>query len=192
LNRSTPGAFGFLTLSQAMLGPDRRADSRRFDDVRPPSGRHAVAGQDDVNERGEHGGFVRPCSLDGVNPVHHINYNAPFPGLYCFSVCSGVAKLHRPAKYMFIAKIRTRKSLLAFGTSIRGGDGVCERPRSPLGVSGGYGDDDRDRTFLGERRYDSRPYCSAVARPPEMAALSLIVAGGGTALRHVALPPKPL
>jgi hypothetical protein len=31
----------------------------------------AVAGMDDMNERGERGGFVRPCSLDGVNPVHH-------------------------------------------------------------------------------------------------------------------------
>jgi hypothetical protein len=31
----------------------------------------AVAGQDDMNERGERGGSVRPCSLDGVNPAHH-------------------------------------------------------------------------------------------------------------------------
>ena len=32
----------------------------------------AVAGQDDMkNERGERGGSVRPCSLDGVNPLHH-------------------------------------------------------------------------------------------------------------------------
>jgi hypothetical protein len=25
----------------------------------------------DVDTRGERGGSVRPCSLDGVNPVHH-------------------------------------------------------------------------------------------------------------------------
>jgi hypothetical protein len=31
----------------------------------------AVAGRDDMNERGERGGSVRPCSLDGVNPAHH-------------------------------------------------------------------------------------------------------------------------
>jgi hypothetical protein len=31
----------------------------------------AVAGPDDMNERGERGGSVRPCSLDGVNPAHH-------------------------------------------------------------------------------------------------------------------------
>jgi hypothetical protein len=31
----------------------------------------ALAGQDDMNERGDRGGFVRPCSLDGVNPIHH-------------------------------------------------------------------------------------------------------------------------
>jgi hypothetical protein len=31
----------------------------------------AVAGQDDMNERGDRGGSVRPCSLDGVNPLHH-------------------------------------------------------------------------------------------------------------------------
>jgi hypothetical protein len=42
------------------------------------------------------------------------------------------------------------------------------------GVSGGYGDDDRDRTFLGERHIDFSPYCLAVTRPPEMAALSFV------------------
>jgi hypothetical protein len=31
----------------------------------------AVAGKDDMNERGERGGSVVPCSLVGVNPVHH-------------------------------------------------------------------------------------------------------------------------
>jgi hypothetical protein len=31
----------------------------------------AVAGQDDMNDRGERGGSVRPCSLDGVNPAYH-------------------------------------------------------------------------------------------------------------------------
>jgi hypothetical protein len=30
----------------------------------------AVA-KDDIDNRGERGGSVRPCSLDGVNPVHH-------------------------------------------------------------------------------------------------------------------------
>jgi len=31
----------------------------------------AVAGRDDMNDRGERGGYVLPCNLDGVNPVHH-------------------------------------------------------------------------------------------------------------------------
>jgi hypothetical protein len=31
----------------------------------------AVAGRDDMNDSGERGGSVRPCSLDGVNPAHH-------------------------------------------------------------------------------------------------------------------------
>jgi hypothetical protein len=30
----------------------------------------AVA-RDDIDTRGDRGGAVRPCSLDGVNPVHH-------------------------------------------------------------------------------------------------------------------------
>jgi hypothetical protein len=31
----------------------------------------AVAGRDDMNDRGERGGYVLPCNLDGVNPVYH-------------------------------------------------------------------------------------------------------------------------
>jgi hypothetical protein len=31
----------------------------------------AVAGQEEMNERGERGGSVVPCSLVGVNPAHH-------------------------------------------------------------------------------------------------------------------------
>ena len=31
----------------------------------------AVAGSDDMNERGERGGHVVPGSLDGVNPAYH-------------------------------------------------------------------------------------------------------------------------
>src|ERR1700719_605279 len=31
----------------------------------------AVAKDDDSDRRGERGGSVRPCSLDGGNPVHH-------------------------------------------------------------------------------------------------------------------------
>jgi hypothetical protein len=31
----------------------------------------AVASKDDIDTRGERGGSVRPCSLDGVNPAHH-------------------------------------------------------------------------------------------------------------------------
>jgi hypothetical protein len=31
----------------------------------------AVAGRDDMNERGERGGHVVPGSLDGVNPAYH-------------------------------------------------------------------------------------------------------------------------
>jgi hypothetical protein len=31
----------------------------------------AVAGRDDMNERGERGGSVMPCDLSGVNPAHH-------------------------------------------------------------------------------------------------------------------------
>jgi hypothetical protein len=31
----------------------------------------AVAKDDDSERRGERGGSVVPCSLDGVNPVHH-------------------------------------------------------------------------------------------------------------------------
>ena len=31
----------------------------------------AVAKDDNSDRRGERGGSVRPCSLDGVNPVHH-------------------------------------------------------------------------------------------------------------------------
>ena len=30
----------------------------------------AVA-KDDIDTRGDRGGSVRPCSLDGVNPAHH-------------------------------------------------------------------------------------------------------------------------
>jgi hypothetical protein len=66
----------------------------------------------------------------------------------------------------------TRTSLLAFGTSQSSLKGGCERPRSPWGCIGGIRDGDRDRTFLGERRPDLSPSCSAVTRPPEMAALS--------------------
>lgn len=31
----------------------------------------AVARDDDSDRRGERGGSVRPCSLDGVNPAYH-------------------------------------------------------------------------------------------------------------------------
>ena len=31
----------------------------------------AVAKDDPGDRRGERGGSVKPCSLDGVNPVHH-------------------------------------------------------------------------------------------------------------------------
>jgi hypothetical protein len=31
----------------------------------------AMAARDDIDTRGERGGSVRPCSLDGVNPAHH-------------------------------------------------------------------------------------------------------------------------
>jgi hypothetical protein len=31
----------------------------------------AVAMKDDSDQRGDRGGSVRPCSLDGVNPIHH-------------------------------------------------------------------------------------------------------------------------
>jgi len=31
----------------------------------------AVAGQEEMNERGDRGGAVLPCSLAGVNPAHH-------------------------------------------------------------------------------------------------------------------------
>ena len=31
----------------------------------------AAAGKDDIDNRGERGGSVTRCSLDGVNPVHH-------------------------------------------------------------------------------------------------------------------------
>jgi len=30
-----------------------------------------AASKDDIDTRGERGGSVRPCSLDGVNPAHH-------------------------------------------------------------------------------------------------------------------------
>jgi hypothetical protein len=86
--------------------------------------------------------------------------------------CSDVAKLQRQARFLFVAKIMTGKSLLAFGTSESILSGGCERPRSPWGCIGGIRGDDRDRTFLGERRVDSSPVCSAVTRPPEMAAFS--------------------
>jgi hypothetical protein len=35
------------------------------------SAAYAVAKDDDSDRRGERGGSVRPCSLDGVNPAHH-------------------------------------------------------------------------------------------------------------------------
>src|SRR5260370_13899169 len=57
-----------------------------------------------------------------------------------------VAKLQHPGKFVCIAKITTRKSLLVFGTSIVAG--MRAAPIAVGGVSGGYGDDDRDRTFL--------------------------------------------
>jgi hypothetical protein len=31
----------------------------------------AVASKDDIDKRGERGGSVVPCSLDGVNPARH-------------------------------------------------------------------------------------------------------------------------
>ena len=31
----------------------------------------AAAGKDDIDNRGERGGSVTRCSLDGVNPAHH-------------------------------------------------------------------------------------------------------------------------
>jgi hypothetical protein len=31
----------------------------------------AAIAKDDIDNRGERGGAVTPCSLDGVNPVHH-------------------------------------------------------------------------------------------------------------------------
>jgi hypothetical protein len=42
------------------------------------------------------------------------------------------------------------------------------------GCIGGIRDDDRDRTFLGERRIDFSPFCSGETRPPSLAALSFI------------------
>jgi hypothetical protein len=41
-----------------------------------------------------------------------------------------------------------------------------------VGVYRGIRGDDRDRAFRGERRFDSSPVCSAMTRPPGMAALS--------------------
>ncbi len=35
------------------------------------SGTAAMAGRDDIDTRGDRGGSVQPCSLDGVNPAHH-------------------------------------------------------------------------------------------------------------------------
>jgi hypothetical protein len=52
--------------------------------------------------------------------------------------------------------------------------GGCERPRSPGGVSGGYGTTIETAPFLGERRSDFSPSCWAVTRPPETAAFSLV------------------
>jgi hypothetical protein len=77
-----------------------------------------------------------------------------------------VAKLQRPTKYVCFAKIRTRKSLLSFGAS---GSfvGGCERPRSPRGVSGGYGATIGTAPFLGERPLDLSPSCLVVTRPPK-------------------------
>ncbi len=34
-------------------------------------GTAAMAARDDIDTRGDRGGSVRPCSLDGVNPAHH-------------------------------------------------------------------------------------------------------------------------
>jgi hypothetical protein len=34
-------------------------------------GAAAAVAKDDIDNRGERGGSVRPCSLDGVNPAHH-------------------------------------------------------------------------------------------------------------------------
>jgi hypothetical protein len=85
------------------------------------------------------------------------------------------------AKYRCIAKIRTRKSLLALSTSVSIVSGDASGPdRRPIGGTyrGDTGSDDRDRTFLGGKAADSSPSCLAVTRPPEMAAFVIIVAGG--------------
>jgi hypothetical protein len=34
-------------------------------------GTAALASKDDIDTRGDRGGSVRPCSLDGVNPARH-------------------------------------------------------------------------------------------------------------------------
>jgi hypothetical protein len=34
-------------------------------------GTASAIAKDDIDNRGERGGSVRPCSLDGVNPAHH-------------------------------------------------------------------------------------------------------------------------
>ncbi len=34
-------------------------------------GRGSAVAKDDINRRDERGGSVVPCSLNGVNPVHH-------------------------------------------------------------------------------------------------------------------------
>jgi hypothetical protein len=57
----------------------------------------------------------------------------------CFSVYSGVAKLQRPAKIRALPKIRTRKSLLPFATSIGGGSWGMRAAPIAKGCIGGYG-----------------------------------------------------
>jgi hypothetical protein len=93
----------------------------------------------------------------------------------CFSVCSCVAKLQRQTKIRVHCQKYDSKKPSGFRNIRFGFIGRAMRaaPIAVGGVSGGYGDDDRDRTFLGERRPEFSPSCSAVTRPPEMAAFSL-------------------
>jgi hypothetical protein len=44
----------------------------------------AVAKDDNSDRRGERGGSVRPCSLDGVNPVHHPDIFGNAAAAYAF------------------------------------------------------------------------------------------------------------
>ena len=145
------------------------ADRRR----RGPVYRQAVG-----SGRGDRSDRARPIGhmLDQDEAVKLIRKGQPRAWWFVVVSRSDPAWLNcnaRP-KYGCIAKIRTRKSLIAFATSIaRGNRGMRAAPIAG-GCIGGYGTTIETAPFFGERRTDFSPSCWAVKRPPEMAAFSLV------------------